>query len=651
MLHPTDRLYKKALKACIQGKEVWTSVNVRTYDKHYQVSNMGHIKRHNKVSQDRLLSGIRYKYSDVVDLSYNRQHKIYNIDFLVLKSFTPQSKHKKYISHKNGLRHDNRIINLLWSNQLRNTKKFNQENKNLIYQKTVQLAKRNIEVWRPVDNCNQIYDISSFGRIRSWSSHGNKFTLADRPHLIASNLNTSGYYLTNLESLYKKNQYHCLNHRLVAKTFIPNPNNYSQVDHIDGCRTNNKITNLRWCTLKQNMNFSLHKKRIKLNSHHRTIALSKHHKMIVHRGSIRGISHWLQANNTTAHNQPFTTVLGRVEDACNSNCFNKKLYGFRIKFHNIKPVRTSKCIKLIKKDWYKTFISTRPAAEYLIKHTSTKASLKSVESAISSIARGHFARYYGYSAKYLSYKATNKFMRQCAQRKIWHKFGKNYIVLRRFREPKYKGEQHLVIKNTTDNSVFLTVEKSALSKNRKNLFVYTNPGNIPVFIKRGNLKKKFNSLTSAAHFVKKRHPELTLHGLQSEMSMCAKRNNNVNHPQEYPYKNYHMTHGYYVKYLNKTPMIRTYHLIHPTKNTKKIYLFNYGKYIKFDSVTNAARWLVNRINANSINSVRRDISNCCAKNDRDLGIHYAFGYIFVYHKSTKFNENRANKKIKQLSLF
>lgn len=44
-------------------------------------------------------------------------------------------------------------------------------------------------------------------------------------------------------------------HRLVAETFITNPENLQQVDHIDGCKTNNKTNNLRWCSAKQNMNW------------------------------------------------------------------------------------------------------------------------------------------------------------------------------------------------------------------------------------------------------------------------------------------------------------------------------------------------------------------------------------------------------------
>ena len=51
-------------------------------------------------------------------------------------------------------------------------------------------------------------------------------------------------------------------HRLVAKAFIPNPDNKPEIDHIDGDPTNNHVWNLRWVTHAENMNNPITKQRI-----------------------------------------------------------------------------------------------------------------------------------------------------------------------------------------------------------------------------------------------------------------------------------------------------------------------------------------------------------------------------------------------------
>lgn len=63
-------------------------------------------------------------------------------------------------------------------------------------------------------------------------------------------VNRSGYRIVTLR-LNKKN-YSFQIHRLVAIQFIPNPNNLPVVNHIDGDKQNNCISNLEWCTYSEN---------------------------------------------------------------------------------------------------------------------------------------------------------------------------------------------------------------------------------------------------------------------------------------------------------------------------------------------------------------------------------------------------------------
>ena len=99
----------------------------------------------------------------------------------------------------------------------------------------------NMENWKDIPEFNGDYQASTFGNIR------NKFGKVLKQRI---NKHRSDYLLIRF---YGKPPFHRV-HRLIAKTFIPNIDNKTDVNHIDGNKSNNKIENLEWCTRSENMN-------------------------------------------------------------------------------------------------------------------------------------------------------------------------------------------------------------------------------------------------------------------------------------------------------------------------------------------------------------------------------------------------------------
>lgn len=117
-----------------------------------------------------------------------------------------------------------------------------------------------IEEWRPIDGYEGLYEISNIGRVKSFArvimrSNGTPWSIQER---ILKPGKNKGYEYVNLCD--KNGHRHKWAHILVAKAFIPNPDNLPCVDHINGIRDDNRVENLRWCTFAQNSGFELARK-------------------------------------------------------------------------------------------------------------------------------------------------------------------------------------------------------------------------------------------------------------------------------------------------------------------------------------------------------------------------------------------------------
>jgi len=100
------------------------------------------------------------------------------------------------------------------------------------------------ELWKSIDedDYKTDYQISTFGRIKSCKNGHSR--------ILKPFIDKDGYLSIALSKNAKVKKFKV--HRLVAKAFIPNPENKETVNHIDGCKMNNSISNLEWNSQSEN---------------------------------------------------------------------------------------------------------------------------------------------------------------------------------------------------------------------------------------------------------------------------------------------------------------------------------------------------------------------------------------------------------------
>lgn len=99
------------------------------------------------------------------------------------------------------------------------------------------------EEWRDIKGYEGLYQVSNFGRVYN----------VLRGTFLHQCVRKNGYQQVTLCKAHSQHTFRT--HRLVAEAFIPNPDNYTQINHKDEDKTNNCVDNLEWCDAKYNINY------------------------------------------------------------------------------------------------------------------------------------------------------------------------------------------------------------------------------------------------------------------------------------------------------------------------------------------------------------------------------------------------------------
>lgn len=114
------------------------------------------------------------------------------------------------------------------------------------------------ELWKDIKDYEGLYQASNLGRIKSLIGWNGK-EYVHREKILKPTITDRRYASVTLHK--NKRSKSVMIHRIIAEIFVDNSYNFPYVMHIDENMYNNKASNLKWGSAKENCNFPLHKEK------------------------------------------------------------------------------------------------------------------------------------------------------------------------------------------------------------------------------------------------------------------------------------------------------------------------------------------------------------------------------------------------------
>lgn len=173
------------------------------------------------------------------------------------------------------------------------------------------------EIWEDIKGLEGLYQVGNLGRVKGLERKAkNGCILPER--LLKGCIQSDGYLVVKIRLDMKEFRRYV--HRLVAEAFLPNLNNFPQVNHKDEDKTNNNVENLEWCSLRYNIEYGTARERSQNT-------IKEKYSKAVCQFNLNGsfIKEYKSISEAAKVNK---TIPTRICDCCKSNGRGKSAGGF-----------------------------------------------------------------------------------------------------------------------------------------------------------------------------------------------------------------------------------------------------------------------------------------------------------------------------------